>query len=64
MTSTSYTAEVTGIAWSGHEASTEYKFDHKPTRAEIVARSGDFQQITDVLLTVTHTTTTRVVIGY
>jgi len=35
---TIYTAHVNGWAWAGYEASTEYKFDHKPNDAEIQAR--------------------------
>jgi hypothetical protein len=44
----SYTAVVNGIAWAGYKASCEYHFSHHPTRAEVIAKSGDFQEVTRV----------------
>ena len=43
---TTYIAKVTGKAWAGYKASTEYTFDHKPSKEEIQAKAGDFEAIT------------------
>lgn len=43
---TTYIAQVRGIAWAGYKASTEYTFDHKPSKEEIRSAAGDFQAIT------------------
>lgn len=48
---TTYTAKVYGIAWAGYKASTEYTFYSHPTRAEILSRSGDFQDVSRIELT-------------
>lgn len=56
---TQYTAKVYGISWEGFRANTEYVFSHRPTRAEVLDRSGDFQHVTRVCLTATTTTTER-----
>lgn len=59
MTQDTYTATVSGIAWAGYKASTAYGFTHRPTRAEVMARAGDFQQVTRIGLLHTQTTVTR-----
>jgi hypothetical protein len=60
MTFERYTAKVNGLAWAGYKASTEYEFPHLPTRADVLARSGDFQHVTRVSVTRTTTTIERV----
>lgn len=55
-----WTAKVYGVAWAGYRASTEYEFNHLPTRAEVLTRAGDFQSVTRVVLTLTTTTIERV----
>lgn len=45
MKFTSYDAKVSGIAWAGYKASTEYSFDHQPTREEVLAKAGDFESV-------------------
>jgi hypothetical protein len=52
---TSYTAKVYGIVWAGYKASTKYYFTHRPTRAEVLDRSGDFQKVTRIQLRATET---------
>lgn len=54
-----WTAKVYGVAWAGYRASTEYDFDHQPTRAEVLARAGDFQSVTRVVLILSTTTIER-----
>ena len=51
MTFTSYDVKVSGLAWAGYKASTEYHFDHKPTRAEVLAKAGDFQSVSRIQVT-------------
>lgn len=51
MKFTSYDVKVSGIAWAGYKASTEYHFDHQPTRAEVIAKAGDFQAVTRIQVT-------------
>jgi len=51
MKFTSYDVKVTGIAWAGYKASTEYHFDYQPTRAEVIAGAGDFQKVTRIQVT-------------
>ena len=47
---TEYQASVRGTIWQGGEGCTSYKFDHKPTRAEVMAKAGDFEQVTAITL--------------
>jgi hypothetical protein len=47
---TQYIATVTGILWEGGKGFTHYGFDHRPTRAEVIAKSGDFSQVTHIRL--------------
>jgi hypothetical protein len=49
-TATVYKAKVSGIAWAGYKASTEYTFDSKPTREGVMAKAGDFQAVTRISL--------------
>lgn len=59
-----FTAKVYGIAWAGYKASTKYVFYHKqPSRAEIKAKAGDFQNVTRIHLIKTTTTVERVKVG-
>ncbi|HXN71506.1 MAG TPA: hypothetical protein VN861_03020 [Candidatus Acidoferrales bacterium] len=51
MTFTSYDVKVSGLIWSGYKASTEYHFDHKPTRKEVLDKAGDFQSVTRIQVT-------------
>lgn len=51
MKFTSYDVKVSGIAWAGYKASTEYHFQHQPTRAEVLAKAGDFQSVTRIQVT-------------
>jgi hypothetical protein len=56
MTFTKWTALVTGTVWQGYEGETEYSFDHLPSEAEIIARAGDFERVTEVEVIETKTT--------
>lgn len=51
MTFESYSAKVKGIIWNGTRGYTFYDFDHKPTRQEVMDRSGDFRRVTSIKLT-------------
>ncbi len=51
MKFTSYDVKVSGVAWAGYKASTEYHFDHQPTRAEVIAHAGDFQSVSRIQVT-------------
>ena len=51
MKFTSYVVKVSGVAWAGYKASTEYHFDHQPTRAEVLARAGDFESVSRIQVT-------------
>jgi len=59
MKFTKWTAKVWGVVWQGHRASTEYEFNHLPTRADVLARSGDFQHVTRIEATKTQTLVVR-----
>lgn len=50
-TAEQYTAKVYGITWAGYAASTKYTFYRQPTRAEVMAKAGDFQSVTRIYLT-------------
>lgn len=56
MTFESYKATVRGIIWDGGRGYTSYTFGHLPTRAEVLAKSGDFQLVTGISLKRTTTT--------
>jgi len=60
MTFTKYTAKVSGVIWLGCKASTQYDFPSLPTRADVLAKAGDFQHVTKIQVTATQTTITRV----
>lgn len=56
-----WTAKVYGVTWAGYKASTEYSFGgHRPTRTQVLAKSGDFQNVTRVELRAVTTTVERV----
>lgn len=54
----SYTVKVSGIVWAGYKASTEYTFNHQPTRAEVLTRTGDFQHVAKTTIRCTETKVT------
>jgi hypothetical protein len=60
---TTYIAKVNGIIWQGCKASTEYNFDHNPTKQEIKERSGDFQVVTSARV-IARTVTVKQVESY
>lgn len=57
---TRFTAKVYGHTWAGYKGFTEYDFAHQPTRAEVIARAGDFENVTRVELFRTDTAVKRV----
>jgi hypothetical protein len=51
MKFTSYDVKVAGIIWDGGKGYTTYRFDRQPTRAEVLAKAGDFQKVTRIQVT-------------
>ena len=50
-----YTAKVYGRAWAGYMATTEYTFDHAPTKEDIEKKAGDFESLHSAQVTLTQT---------
>lgn len=49
--STEYRVKVSGIIWDGGKAYTHYVFNQHPSRADVLERAGDFQQIKRIQVT-------------
>jgi hypothetical protein len=47
---TRYEALVDGVLWQGGKGYTSYSFGNKPTRAQVIAKCGDFQEVTRIRL--------------